>query len=166
MKKLLINLEEKHPKLYEIFKFLLVGGLATVIDMLTMALVLYFSNPAHYNNNFINTLLGQSNPNSLITVVATGTGFLFGLLFNYAFSISFVFNKTNTSFAKTKKGFLSFSSLSLIGFIIHISGMALGHKIFEINEWIIKIFLTIVVLSFNYISRKKIIFNKQKEENI
>jgi len=88
-----------------------------------------------------------------------------GLLFNYVFSILLVFNKTDTTFAKTKKGFLVFTLLSLIGLLIHTLGMAVGYGILKINEWIIKIFLTIVVLIFNYISRKTIIFNKQKEGN-
>ena len=81
-----------------------------------------------------------------------------GLIFNYIFSIIFVFNKSNTDFAKTKKGFLAFSLLSLVGFIIHTLGMALGYGVLHINEWIIKIILTFVVLVFNYISRKKLIF--------
>ena len=165
MKTLLIKFENKYPKLYEIFKFLVVGGCATIIDMLTMALILYISKPSIYNHNFINTIIGDANPNKIVTVIATGTGFIFGLLFNYIFSILIVFNKTNTNFAKTKKGFLIFSLLSLVGFTIHTIGMAIGYGLLKINEWLVKIFLTFVVLIFNYISRKKIIFNKQKEGN-
>lgn len=155
---LLKKFEEKSPKLYEIFKFLVVGGFATIIDMLTMALVLYMFNPSLYNHNFINTIIGEAEPSNIATVIATGSGFIMGLIFNYIFSIIFVFNKSNTDFAKTKKGFLAFSLLSLVGFIIHTFGMALGYGVLNINEWIIKIFLTFVVLIFNYISRKKLIF--------
>ncbi len=155
---LLKKFEEKNPKLYEIFKFLIVGGLATIIDMLTMALILYIFNPSLYNHNFINTIIGKAEPTSIATIIGTGTGFIMGLIFNYIFSIIFVFNKSNTDFAKTKKGFLAFSLLSLVGFIIHTLGMALGYGVLHINEWIIKIILTFVVLIFNYISRKKLIF--------
>lgn len=158
MKKILLAFETKYPRLYEIFKFLIIGGLATVIDMLTMALVLYLFNPSLYNHNFINTIIGNTNPSNIATIIGTGSGFIMGLLFNYIFSIAFVFNKTNTDFAKTKKGFAAFSLLSLVGFIIHTLGMALGYGVLHINEWIIKIVLTLVVLVFNYITRKKIIF--------
>ena len=34
---------------------------------------------------------------------------------------------------------------------------------FIMFEWIIKVFLTLVVLAFNYITRKKIIFKDKKE---
>ena len=159
MKQLLIQLEEKYPNLYEIFKFLIVGGLATIIDMLTMALFLYISNPKLYNYNLINTVVGDANPNKTIATIATGLGFIFGLLFNYIFSILFVFTKRSTTFAKTKKGFAAFSALSFIGFLIHTIGMYIGYGLLSINEWIIKIFLTFVVLIFNYITRKKIIYS-------
>ncbi len=162
MKKYFLALTEKHPQLYEIFKFLIVGGFATIIDMLTMALILYVNNPGMYNFNFINTIIGDANPSTLIATIATGAGFLCGLLFNYIFSISFTFSRTNTTFAKTKTGFLVFSALSLVGFIIHTLGMSLGYGILKLNEWFIKIFLTFIVLIFNYITRKKIIFNENK----
>lgn len=161
MKKQIIKIIDQHPTLYEIFKFLIIGGLATVIDMLTMALVLYIYNPQLYNYNLINTVIGGQTPNSVIATIATGTGFIFGLIFNYTFSITFVFTRQSTKFAKTKKGFISFTLLSIIGFFIHTLGMLIGHGHLQINEWIIKISLTIIVLVFNYITRKKIIF-KQK----
>ena len=132
--------------------------------MFTMALILYLFNLETYNYNFFYTLLGKGCPSTLSTIIATGTGFVFGLIFNYIFSILFVFSNTNTSFAKTKKGFITFSALSFIGFLIHTIGMAIGYGLLNLNEWIIKIFLTIIVLFFNYITRKKIIFNKIKEE--
>ena len=165
MKKLLIMFEEKYPKLFEIFKFLIVGGFATIIDMLAMALVLYLYKPSLYEYNFINTIIGNSSPSNFITVIGTAVGFLFGLIFNYIFSIIFVFNKTNTAFAKTKTGFVSFTLLSSVGLLIHTLGMALGYGVLNINEWLVKIFLTLVVLVFNYVTRKKFIFKKAKEEN-
>ena len=161
MKKLLQNIQNKYPTYYEIFKFLVVGGFATIIDMLSMALFLYVTNPSIYNYTFINTIIGDASPNKILATIATGIGFIFGLIFNYIFSILFVFNNTNTNFAKTKKGFLAFSSLSFIGFLIHTFGMFIGYGLLNINEWAIKIFLTLVVLVFNYITRKKIIFKNK-----
>lgn len=161
MKNLLLKIEKEHPRLFEIFKFLIVGGFATIIDMLVMAFVLYITNPKLYDHNFLNTVISNAKPANITTIVATGTGFLCGLLFNYIFSIIFVFNNTNTTFAKSKKGFVAFSSLSFVGFLIHTIGMGIGYGILKINEWIIKIFLTLLVLVFNYTTRKKIIFKKR-----
>lgn len=162
MKRILTIIESKYPKLYEIFKFLVVGGFATIIDMTTMALVLYLYNPCLYEYNFINTIISSASPNKFIAVLATGTGFICGLIFNYIFSIIFAFNKSDTSFAKTKIGFIVFTLLSSIGFFIHTIGMGLGYGILKINEWIVKIVLTFVVLIFNYLTRKKIIFKDKQ----
>ncbi len=153
----------KYPRLYEIFKFLLVGGFATIIDFLVMALVLYAFNPSLYNYSFINAIIGDASPSNLATIIGTGLGFIAGLIFNYIFSIIFVFNTSNTDFAKTKKGFFIFSMLSLVGFFIHTIGMYIGYGLLNINEWLIKIVLTFVVLIFNYISRKKVVFKNEKE---
>ena len=163
MRKIILNLQSKYPTLYELFKFLLIGGLATIIDMITMALFLYLTNPSIYKYSFFNTIIGNASPNEILVTISTALGFIAGLLFNYLFPIIFVFTSSNTTFAKTKKGFLAFSLLSFIGLMIHTLGMAIGYGLLNINEWVIKIFLTFVVLIFNYITRKKLIFKKERE---
>ena len=150
----------KYTKLCEIIRFLIIGGIATLIDMFVMSLIIYFSNKSDFNN-FIKVFIGNNSTSGLIIALASSIGFITGLIFNYIFSYKFVYTGDN-SFAKTKKGFIVFTLLSFIGFLIHTIGMAIGYGILNINEWIIKIILTLVVLLFNYITRKKIIFNKKK----
>ena len=43
--------------------------------------------------------------------------------------------------------------------------MWLGFDVCGINEWIVKILVTFVVLVYNYLSRKFIIFTDKKGEN-
>lgn len=148
-----------HQKLAEVLRFLIVGGLATIVDFLAMGIVIYIFNAQILNYNFINAFLSRANISKFSAVVGTGVGFIFGLIFNYIFSIIFVFS--NTKFAKTKSGFLIFTIFSSIGFIIHIFGMWLINGVIGINEWIVKILLTIIVLVFNYITRKKFVFNER-----
>ena len=57
-----------------------------------------------------------------------------------------------------------FALLSLVGLCIHLIGMFIGYDLLGINEWIIKIVLTFVVLVFNYISRKKFVFKEVNNE--
>jgi putative flippase GtrA len=139
---------EKHPGLWEIFKFLVVGGVATVIDFVVMALVEYVWKPAYAE------------------IIGTGLGFLCGLVFNYFLSIIFVFTGkgNNSAKAKTASGATLFIVLSVIGLGIHLLGMYVGYDLCHINEWVVKIVLTLVVLVFNYVTRKKLIFaNKEKK---
>ena len=77
-------------------------------------------------------------------------------------SCIFVFKNGKT--AQNKKGFMLFTILSLVGLGIHLIGMFIGYDLLGINEWIIKIVLTFVVLGFNYITRKKIVFKESAHE--
>lgn len=146
--------------LREIFRFLIVGGGATVVDFLTMSAVLYIAAPEIYPD-FLSVFFGGiSEPSTLATVLGTGAGFLVGLAFNYIFSVLFVYKEKGNS--KTLGGFLLFSLLSAGGLAIHLLGMYIGFDLLHINEWIIKIILTIVVLVYNYLTRKFLIFRKNK----
>lgn len=160
--KIINQFKQKHPKVWEILKFLLIGGSATVIDFLLMSIFIYAFKAESFGYNFFNVFFNSKNVSETwLIVCATGIGFIGGLIFNYIFSIVFVFEETK--FAKTKKGFFLFSALALAGLSIHLLGMYLGYDLLKINEWIVKIFLTILVLIFNYITRKKLIFNAKGE---
>lgn len=155
MKKLIQDFTNKHPRLSEIFRFLIVGGLATVVDYLVMGITLYCFKPSLYPH-FYNVWIGGQNPSTLATIIGTGIGFIAGLIFNYIFSIIFVFHEKGDS--RSAKGFLLFALLSFGGLLIHLIGMYLGYDLLHINEWIVKTFFTLVVLVYNYITRKIFIF--------
>lgn len=151
---------DNHQTLYEIIRFVIIGGLATVIDMLFMGITLYIFQPENYPS-FFNVFYGATiSPSGISTIVGTAVGFIVGLIFNYIFSIIFVFKTKGKS--KSTMGFILFAFLSAIGLGIHILGMWLGFDLLKINEWIVKIVLTLVVLVYNYITRKIFIF-KDKE---
>ncbi len=149
----------QHPRLAEIIRFLIIGGGATLLDMLAMGVVLYAWQPALYPY-FYQVFYGGGAPCTAATVVGTGVGFTTGLIFNYVFSILFVFHEAGRS--RSVKGFLLFAVLSLIGLGIHLLGMYLGYNCLHINEWLVKIVLTIVVLVYNYVTRKVLVFNSPK----
>ncbi len=161
MKEKIKNWVGQHKTLSEIFRFLIVGGLATIVDMFFMGVVLYIFQPSLYPH-FYNVFFGGYTPSQISTIVGTGVGFVLGLIFNYIFSIIFVFEQKGNS--KTKKGFLLFAILSAGGLVIHIIGMHVGFSLLGINEWIVKIVLTIVVLVYNYITRKLLIFKNKGEK--
>lgn len=158
MKKLIQKLTNQYPRLSEIIRFLIVGGLATIVDYLAMGVVLYLFNPSLYPH-FYNVWIGGENPSTIATVIGTGIGFIAGLIFNYVFSILFVFHEKGES--RSAKGFLLFSLFAFGGLLIHLLGMYVGYDLLRINEWIVKTFFTLVVLVYNYITRKLFIFKPQ-----
>ena len=155
MKNLIQNLTKKYPRLAEIIRFLIVGGSATIVDYLAMGITLYCFNPSLYPH-FYNVWIGGDNPSTIATIIGTGIGFIAGLIFNYIFSILFVFHEKGES--RSLKGFTIFTLLAIVGLLIHLVGMYLGYDLLHINEWIVKTFFTLVVLVYNYITRKIFIF--------
>lgn len=153
------NFREAHPAFCEIVRFLIVGGIATVVDMLVMGVVLYAFQPSLYPA-FYNVFYGGGEPKTVATVVGTGCGFVAGLLVNYILAVLFVFDHKGKS--KSVGGFLLFTLLSAVGLGIHLLGMYLGYTVFGINEWIVKAVLTLVVLVYNYVSKRLLLFKKEK----
>jgi len=130
---------------YEFFRYLLVGGVAFLIDFL----ILYLSK----------TLLFFNMGNSGI-LLATAFGFIAGLIFNYIFSLFFVFKQVDEN-AKIHKvrSFVLFAIIGIIGLLITELCMYTGIYLFG-QKWylIVKIFTAGIVLLWNYLVRKILIF--------
>lgn len=145
----------------EIVRFILVGGLSTVIDFVTMAIVLYLSAPEKYSG-FIDVFFGaDKDPTSFAALFGTGLGFSIGVVVNYLLSVFFVFNENGN--VRTVKGFFLFTVLSLGGLLLHELGMWGMHIKLGVNEWIVKIVMTLVVMAYNFITRRLILFNNRRK---
>lgn len=156
------NFINQKSLLGEIIRFLLVGGLSTVIDFLTMAIVLYLHAPENYDG-FFNVFFGvNEDPTSFAALFGTGLGFVIGVFVNYAMSIFFVFNQNGE--VRSVKGFLLFASLATGGLLLHELGMWILHVKFDVNEWVVKIIMTFVVMIYNFTTRRLILFSDKKKD--
>ena len=156
--RLVLKICRGNKKVAEVLRFCIVGGVATVVDFLTMGVVLYLIDPSLYPN-FFNVFYGGGTPTATASCIGTGAGFLVGLGVNYALSVLFVFDEKGSS--RTLSGFVLFALLSAGGLAINVLGMYLLVDLAGLNEWVIKIVLTLVVLVYNYITRKLIIFKNR-----
>ena len=153
--------QTKKELFWEIFRFLLVGGTATVFDYLVHALV----------ENVLHSLTGWT---TAALWIATASGFLVGMLFNWMLSVIFVFRAVrNKKEATSKKSFLLFVIISVIGLVMTLVGVWLlktyaipEFDLFKTakflgvtwNEWLAKAIMTGIVLVWNYIGRKIFVF--------
>lgn len=161
--KLYREFDSKHKTLCEVIRFIIIGGIATLIDWLVMGIVLYCFEPSLYPH-FYNVWIGKiGEPKTIATVLGTGIGFLVSLFFNYLLSVIFVYEDKGNS--KSAKGKILFVILSTIGLGINMLGMWFGRDVCHMNEWITKVIMTIIVLIYNYLTRKKFIFKKEETEN-
>lgn len=134
-------------------RFVVVGGLATLFDYAVFFLLR-------------NVVLPDNN---IGLGISTFAGFTIGFLINYILSIVFVYKQTtNVIKINSIKTFVIFMILALIGLLITEVGMFAANKIIDmftvtdtlrkIYELVAKVVMTVIVLIYNYISRKLIIF--------
>ena len=125
--------QEKEEFFLQIFKFTFVGGIAFVIDYVVLILCKEFLN--------INVL------------ISAGLAFSVSVIFNYILSIKWVFNVDKNK--SKKKNFVIFIIFSILGLILTEIIMWFGVDILNLNYLIVKIIATIIVMVFNFITRKK-----------
>ena len=145
----------------EILRFLIVGGLATLVDYLVTWV---FKNYVCQNMDV-----------NLAVFLYTATGFTAGLFTNW-FLQKFVYRYITKDQQKSFYVFFKFVVLSLIGFGITWLGMWLSKLIPEVLFdfwflhgiqlwfWVFKVLLTIIVLIINYIGRKLFVFNQKRNK--
>jgi putative flippase GtrA len=152
--------QTKRELFWEIFRFLLVGGLATVVDYVVSALFHGLVLPPK--------LIGET----WSLIISTALGFSAGLLVNWFLSLAFVFKAVrDKKQASSKKSFLVYCVVCLIGLAISLLGMQLvqilpNFPLFGVKKflgsswtwWLMKIALTLIVLIWNYVGRKFFVF--------
>lgn len=158
---------QKHKTFSEICRFILIGGIATIIDFVVMGVVEYAIETDKYQS-ILNIFINSPQLSTFTVIFGNAIGFIVSVVFNYILSILFVFHEKGES--KTIKGFTMFVVLNVIGLIINMIGMYIGYDLLNMNQWVAKILITLIVLVYNYLTRKFLIFkdsdkkieNKQK----
>ena len=110
---------------------------------------------------------------TLFLILATALGFCAGLLINWILSVVFVFRAVkNQEKIQSKKSFFIFTVIGVIGLLITELGILglvailpelslFGHTEFldvANSTWFAKIIMTIIVLIWNYVGRKLLVF--------
>ena len=130
--------------IFEFFRYLLVGGIAFIVDSGVLALFKEF------------VLTGGSSVELVFCIAA---GFIAGLIANYVLSLVFVFRKKdNHGNAKSFSSFIKFTVVGLIGLGLTELGMYIGVFVFKWHYLITKILVAGLVTVWNYAGRKVLVF--------
>ena len=156
--------QTKKELILEMIRFLIVGGIATLVDYAVFYLC--------------NLVLFKPIDTNVNLVLSTALGFTFGLLTNW-FLQKFVYRYITDKQTKSKKVFIKFIIIALIGLGITELGMTIASPIYPTYEptifgvtfqfWklFMKVLMTGIVLIFNYIARKYYVFKfENPEENL
>jgi len=150
---------EKKQLFLEFIRYCVVGGTAFVVETLTHLLLWKF-------------IFTDSQKGVNIFIVTT-IGFLVGLAVNYALSVLWVFTtEKQQKQGKTVKAFLIFAVIGVVGYGMKVLLMYLGALCFGVpyadfsaelvplKYYTVHIISAGIVLIWNYIGRKFIIFKK------
>ena len=128
-----IKLKDKTRNLLlQIFKFVIVGGIAFIIDY---SIMVFCKEVLH-----------------LDVLLSAFFGFTISVIYNYIASVKWVFNVKEGS--NKKKNFIIFIVFSVIGLGLTELIMWFGTDIIKISYLIVKIIATIIVMIFNFVTRK------------
>lgn len=132
-KKLHIKLNSRTENLLvQIFKFGIVGGIAFIIDYSIMV--------------FCKEVIGLS------VLLSAFFGFTISVIYNYIASVKWVFDVDDSK--DSRRNFILFIVFSVIGLILTELIMWLGTDIINISYLIVKIVATVIVMIFNFVTRK------------
>lgn len=128
-----LNFKDKTKNLLlQMFKFLLVGGLAFVIDYVTLIICKEVFN--------------------IPVLISAAIAFTVSVVFNYILSVKWVFDVDKNK--SEKKNFIIFIVFSIIGLALTELIMWFGVDIVKISYLIVKIIATAIVMVFNFVTRK------------
>ena len=135
--------------IWELVRFALVGIIAALFDFSTVSLMRF-------------AVLKNVSNNTLVTIVAVTCGFIVGVIVNYLCSIFMVY-KTGVNNSKTLKGAALFVGLSAAGLLIGIGLEAIFYDWLKLPYPAVFVIRTLVVLVWNYVTRKLFIFKDNKK---
>ena len=127
----MINKLKNNKLLMQIIKFVIVGGIATIIDY-----IIFF---------LLHELL------KVPTLPANVTSFTVSVIYNYIASVKWVFDVKKDD---PKKQFFIFLILSIMGLLINTAIVYITIDILNWNSLICKVLATGIVMVFNFITRK------------
>ena len=128
-----IKVNSKTEKLLiQIFKFGIVGGIAFIIDYISLIIGKEFF---HFS-----------------TLLAAGIAFTISVIYNYTASVKWVFDVNSEK--NKKKQFVEFISFSIVGLLLNDLIMWICVDKFSVYYLLSKIIATAIVMVFNFITRK------------
>ena len=128
----MISKVKQNKLLMQIIKFIIVGGIATVIDYVIFLI--------------LHELLGIN------TIISNIISFTVSVIYNYIASVKWVFEVDESK--DKKQQFIIFIVFSILGLLINTGIVYLCTDIIKLYSLIGKVIATSIVMIFNFITRK------------
>lgn len=142
-------LEPTTNSFIQFFRYLFVGGLATVVDW-----VLLFG-----FEKLIASLTDSAPVQTAAKYIAAVIGFAAGLLVNFLLTRAFVFNSQTARAGNTAGEFAGHLIVGVIGLLLTELFLWFG-DLLSVHFMLSKVVATVIVFFWNYLARKFIVYKK------
>lgn len=156
------NWLESHQKEYELLRYLIAGGLTTVLSMLiSYGVCFILADRAPMEGNLILWIIDSINRATPPQVsIANTVSWIIAVLFAFWINRVMVFQVEGGSKAKIGTELLQFAGGRLLSFLLFEQGIMLLLKWMGVSNFINRIIVLVFVMVFNYVISKFWIFKK------
>ena len=156
------NWLESHQKEYELLRYLIAGGLTTLLSMLiSYGVCFILADRAPLEGNFILWVIdsiNRANPSQVS--LANTVSWIIAVLFAFWINRVMVFQVKGGSKAKIGTELVQFAGGRLLSFLLFEQGIMLLLKWMGVSNFINRIIVLVFVMVFNYVISKFWIFKK------
>jgi len=155
---------EEHPKEYELLRYLVAGGLTTLLSMLiSYGVCFILADRAPLSGNLILWVIDSINRATPSQVSLANTiSWIIAVLFAFWINRVMVFQVEGGKAARIGKELVQFAGGRLLSFFLFEQGLMLLLKAVGVSNFINRIVVLLFVMVFNYVISKFWIFKKQQ----
>lgn len=156
---------------YEMLSYLFFGVMTTVVNLA----VFFCCDKLLGNKSIVEFTVFSSVFRITFEDVSTLIAWIIAVLFAYVTNKLWVFESKNTSASVVIKELIAFFSARIVSFVVFESlGFMFVRNIFinydllgdDASKWIAKLLMAVIVVIFNYIMSKLVIFRKKKTSTV
>lgn len=156
------NYLETHQKEYELLRYLIAGGLTTVLSMvISYGVCFLLADRAPMEGNVILWVIDSINRATKLHVsIANAVSWVIAVLFAFWINRVMVFQVKGGGKGEIGKELLQFAGGRLVSFFVFEQGLMLLLKVIGISNFVNRIVVLVFVMVFNYVISKFWIFKK------
>ena len=158
------NYLETHQKQYELLRYLIAGGLTTVLSMIiSYGVCFILADRAPMEGNLILWVIDSINRATEIQVsIANTASWIIAVLFAFWINRVMVFQVKEGSKGQIGKELVQFAGGRLVSFFVFEQGLMLLLKWIGVSNFVNRIIVLVFVMVFNYVISKFWIFKETK----
>lgn len=153
---------ETHQKEYELLRYLVAGGLTTLLSMLiSYGVCFVLADRAPLSGNVILWVIDSINRATKVQVsIANTLSWIIAVLFAFWINRVMVFQVKGGSKSKIGTELVQFAMGRLVSFLVFEQGLMLLLKVIGVSNFVNRIVVLLFVMVFNYVISKFWIFKK------